>query len=446
MVAAQVYPVVVSGDLLLINSDINFRSQEKVSNVLGWLKAGSIVEVPARFVRRNTNGTPDVELTLKEWVMQPRVYSGTKKGYFYPVTLYWAKPGSDPQLASGQEGVMALKYLSRIKPAGKGSSLKFITTEEAALIRSQAAAPATGPTSAVAVAPVSAPVAAPAQPVTVAAPKEAPASAARAEGAAPGRIELSSNCGISYHDLRPELRRISQSIDVPLSEVQALFSVESAGNCRAVNQTRAQARKGKASLGLFQIETELSATDGVRSCSSEGEDSETARIAGIHTLQEMAQGPQCVQNPVFAARVMADRYSDNERMLKSAVVRDCSKPFRGLPRMDEFPEFKRQVLRSAYNGGACWVAEAASLAEESNRAEGKPIYDIYNWNDLKAAMLLPESKRKQSWAEVNIEYVDRVGDIARTYEPRNLTPRPVAPAPTVLQAADPAPEGPGRAG
>jgi hypothetical protein len=410
LVLSQIFPAWAVADLLVTNRDINVRGEGRAS-VVGWLAAGSIVEVDRRYVVE-VDGKPNVEATLRNWLVSARFFDGGKRGYFYPVKISWTKPGSDPRLKAGDAGLVALRYLQRRK-SGPGGDLRFITTEEAEVIRAQGSAlrgpspasaavsPAAVPAPAAAPVPPSAPV-----PEAASALDLSPASAPIPATARPARA-VYSNCGVPAGELLSLVARAAEARGVPAEEMLAIKRVESNGNCRARHQTPEQAAKGLASVGPLQIEVKLGATGEKRACNSH----ELEQITELRTPEALALGPKCVNNPAHAAKLAVDIYLEHEATLKQARI-TCRVPrgtFVGFPDMDRYPEFKRQILRSAYNGGPCWAAEAAWLATEINRQEGRQVYDIYRWPDIRAAMLLPDSRRKTKYAHINIAYVEQVG-------------------------------------
>lgn len=443
---------------LKLTSGLNMRQQGQGEDLgrTGYLRAGSVIEIPDAFTVKDSSGKVHVEKTLNNWLRnagrtgdedgtEPGLYEfdDGKRDYFFPVRVVTAAPGStitDPKESGIQ--FMALRYLAR-----KGKTLAVV--EDAATYRAPPNAGAASPAAkaeqnaetAVATN-TAAPVSPVAQSTEAAAPCTSGACAERIDqgGAFAALIEkllpalknsdksyvsmnkrtrgdlehinrnFAQTCGFALSEFMPILRAEAQRNGVPAEILLSIMTIESSGQCfPPANLEHDDTR----SFGLF----------GINSSSSKFPSCTRAQTQAIHALEasQLASGPRCLQNPAI-------NLQEAIRVLKSkrdAVTQPATKikgvSYRGFDASKMSENDRWRLAVSAYNGGETWVLRAKKDLEDFNARWGTSL-QAENWEDLRVFYLrrhLSRSKgaqqhffgnnrsgRKEIFARLNLAYTE----------------------------------------
>ncbi|HUP56283.1 MAG TPA: hypothetical protein VM598_02445 [Bdellovibrionota bacterium] len=228
----------------------------------------------------------------------------------------------------------------------------------------------------------------------------------------PNWPELARNCGVAIQALRPEIDERARELRVHPSVILAMIDQESQGDCQRVRHEK----NGTDSVGLFQIN---SGTPGFARCTED----QLRQVEGSGSIDELRQGPQCIENPVFSLAKMAEVWKAKERTLKlpffNVRIRGESTRFEGFPELDQHPEFRIRLLLAAFNGGEVWMAEAATIITQLN-LEKRFKLNKYRWPDFESVLLqrvvsvadrqriIGWKGRLEAFAQSNVNYVKEV--------------------------------------
>lgn len=398
-----------------------YDAHTQVVNQAGVLPAGSVVDIPDQYRVTNDGGETDVELTLNNWLRKSG-YKPTATGdsasdsndYFFPVKILSGnnslknsiqyisirKLARNGKLLALSEGADPLNYPSDIddmplqtadnsdpnphdKPADDGDDApppsrhrrhqqedpdhEYTTAcPDGSCYRDDA-----NPSPAVA---------------SLARSLSTQLKAVTSKANEIGRDARSNlpviedrfkhSCGLSLDQFAGELKNILDGTDIPPAIMMSLMVQESGGNCDASSRRVVKTRHGKRVIydrGLFQATSDNMRTYHVSLCTS----AQRREIESTHTVSGMKSGPQCLSNPLVAAKLAKKIFQNQLDWLERGAFSNVNFDKSAATKATEF-----RLAVSAYNGGPGWVVKAKRDMEAFNSEHGTHLSPA-NWEDLR---------------------------------------------------------------
>lgn len=378
-----------------IKADRRIREhQDNAMERVGLVKAGSVVEIPDEYVVK-TNGKPDLEKTLNNWLRKAGelrkkndageyTYDGQEREYFFPVRISQPAPGSTVRPGhQDTQHFIALKNLAR-KGAAVIVSDDFVLEKQttSASAPKRKSAPVKHPhvevdpameASTCATGLCSQPTDS-SQPVLNFINAISPALAAADRGSKQifNRTQndlkhvyekFENSCGFPLEQFIPIVKARAEEADVPPEILMGLMTQESSGRCHILNSEKDASQ----SVGLFQVNSESSR---VPRCTS----GQKEILHGLGSASRLATGPRCLENPL----VNLDESIRILKGFKATLTNDAS----GFDESLLSTEDMWRLSVSSYNGGAKWPLQAKKDLESFNAINGTSL-SAYNWEDLR---------------------------------------------------------------
>lgn len=387
--SAQAEQIVLGEDLELRQKGANTDEYMRV----GKLAKGSVIEIPDRYIKRKANGDVDLYATRENWRKQASAkesrpgwlrYNGDERANFYPIRVVKAELGStshtnefDDSYFMGLEGLYVRGNLKKnvsqvsvnkpILAAGGGettsaSALKSKPAEKPKLIVPTEAVsddicidggcsqPGTISKLRAALEPAFQKVAEEEQRMA------ARTDLANANTAETLKRNFAQTCGGKLEDFLPIVKKRSEEEGVPYELLTHMLLQESSARCFAANPETDLT----SSIGLFQVNTSSST---VRHCSEADR-----RIITTTAPSQLAQAPQCLQNPLVnlneAMRILKEKKNILVEIWRLGSV---SKFFTAFEPSKMSNKTHWELAVAAYNGGEGHVLAARREVEQFNK-------------------------------------------------------------------------------
>ena len=414
---------------------LNYNARERERRKTGTLKAGSIVEIPNRFVIRRQDGAIDPELSLNYWLSStdggatPGFYQKNRIEYYFPVRVVHAAEGSqcppgehEQDCFSGDNEILiSLHLLARQKGQGPPqlsviedvSSQYDLAQYYRQLYNIPAPCPNFSPAPSIPttlpelindMTPIMASLQTAKYTSTAALVRSIQNTDRLVEHIQQLDSTLRTTCGRNINStflcshLNTQLRAKGMTPPLRGEHLLALIAHESAGgNCLSNidNTTKGQ--------GLFQIHP---SNTNIRPCSKD----QWRRVREIadNDPNQLQDGPQCLNNPLVNLSESTGLLEEQMRTVKTTFAGELELDIVEVEqRFENNPEFLLRILFSSYNGGTAHIRRALADLKQHKRSEwmhlsnfetvaippadltrwwtwfGKPKKDPFQWEDLK---------------------------------------------------------------
>jgi hypothetical protein len=384
--------------------NLQFQSLANDHVETNLLRAGSVVDIPDRYLIAGVDGRPNHELSLNNWLKnagQASYKSAKSEGglffqsaspaeieYFYPVKIIQAAPGSRITSFQGRSYFLALRILSR---PGKGKNLvtnedsqpRPVTTQTqpsrkslqagAACIDGRCINPEQRPS------PSLAQLIGDLSPALNHVQRRTQQNRTRTgDDFKKIRAEFRRSCGFSFDSFLPIIRGRAARFGVPEHIMLSIMVQESSGHCFDIGHN-----PGSSDHGLFGLN---SRSTRIRACSEE--EKYWLYNAGV---QNLARGPQCIENPIVnldaAIRKLFEKLGLLSRPFNLFSTRTNGFDERRLKNQQgRYTTEAWRLAVSAYNGGERWVMTAKADLENFDRQQGTQL-DPLNWENLRVFYL-----------------------------------------------------------